>query len=134
MKSNQLGPRRGGYALLMCLMVVAVTSSIVLTLFQALRLQTAESQGRRQIVINNSLAEGAFEHALAILLENPNYIDKKTYQVPTSPSHSYTLDIQQDSQNILVTAALKAGASNTFFSRTYSKADLKQRRLELGLK
>jgi type II secretory pathway component PulK len=134
MKRCRAHQRRTGYALLMCLMVVAVTSSIVLTLFQALRLQTAESTARRQIVINQALADGAFEHAVAILLDNPSFVGQTTVRLPAAPTASYRLDVQQDGTNIFISANLQSGATSSQLSRTVPLAALQQRRQNLGLR
>jgi hypothetical protein len=126
--------RRAAYALLMCLMVIAVTSSIVLTLFQALRLQTTESTARRQVVINQALADGAFEHALAILLDNPSFMGQVDVNVSTQPPANYRLDVQQNGTNIFISASLSSGATSSQLSRNIPLAALQQRRQNLGLK
>lgn len=134
MKRHAKSHRRSAYALLMCLMVVAVTSSIVLTLFQALRLQTAESTARRQIVINRALADGAFEHALAILLDNPNFVGQMTVRVPNAPTASYRLDVQQDGTQVFISASLQSGVNGSQMSRSVPLAAIQQRRQNLGLR
>ncbi len=131
-KKNRL-LRRSGYALMMCLMVVAVTSSIVLTLFHSIRLQTAESLARRQIVVKNSLADAAFEHALATLIDNPNFSGTLNFAVPNERNRGYTLAVQPVSGDHQITAVLRVAATNTTVSRLITAKQLDQRRKTLGL-
>lgn len=124
---------RRGYALLMCLLVVGVSSSVVLTLFNIVRLQTAEATARRQLVVNQSLANGAFEHALAILLDQPTFTGTFNVVLPVVAGQSYSVDIQQSGANVIISANLQAGGVVSFMSRTIALADLQQRRINLGL-
>ncbi len=125
---------RRGYALLMCLMVVAVTSSIVLTLFTSVRLQTAESHARRTIVIRNSLADAAFEHAIAILIDDSKFKGKLEFAVPNDKTRSYVLAIQPVSGDFQVSADLSVGGVNTQITRLITSKDLDKRRKMLKLK
>ncbi len=134
MLSNNRKKNRSGYALLMCLMVVGVTSSIVLTLFNALRLQTAESRARREIIANHALADGALEHALAILIDQPKFEGKVGFQVPLDPSRGYTLVVEQAGGDVNVTAYVQSGANTQLVQRLLTEAELANRRGALGLK
>lgn len=125
--------RRDGYALLMCLMVVAVSSSIVLTLFNVLRLQTAESTARRQLVVASGLADGAREHAIALLIDNPNLSGSAgPFAVPDDPGRSYQLNFQQISGGVRISTSLTAGSSTQASQFEITDSQLSDRRRAVG--
>ena len=63
--------RRKGYALVMCLLVIGVCSSIALTLFHLLKLQTAETHARQDLSVARATLQAGSEHAIALLVDQP---------------------------------------------------------------
>lgn len=126
--------RRPAYVLVMCLLVIAVSSSIVLTLFNILRLQTAESRARRQVAMAHALADAAGETAIAVLVDQPTFRGSLgPYQVPSQPTHFYSAEIVDDSGDIQVRATGTADACVQTWSRAVTASSLDDRRATLGL-
>lgn len=126
--------RRSGYVLVMCLMVVAVSSCIVLTLFNMLSLQSAESRARRQIVASSSIMDAGVEHAIAILIDNPAFRGSAgPFPVPTTGVlAAYSIDIVDNSGNAAVTVRCQVGTRVNTRSLNITAAQISQRRSDAG--
>lgn len=127
-------PRRAGYVLVMCLLAVAISSGIVLTLFNVLRVQTAESLARRTMTANISLGEAGVEHAVAVLLDQPNFRGNLgPFTVPTHPDRSYTISLVDVSGDVAIAVNSRVGTSQAATARLITSAALTNRRAALGL-
>ena len=133
-KQGHRRPKRQAYVLVMCLLTVAISSSIVLTLFNMLRLQTAESAARRQQVVAASLVEASLEHAIAVLIDRPDFRGTLgPIAVPEHPERVYSVSIADASGNIALTVNCRAGRTVRTFARQISPSQLANRRAALGL-
>lgn len=125
---------RSGYMLVMCLLVVAVSSSIVLTMFQMVRLQTLESQARRQVVQITSLSDAAREHAVAILIDQPEFRGTLgPFKVPAAIAQSYSFSITETKIGLQIDSQLQVGTSVQAATETISLDALKRRLRVLNL-
>ncbi|MEZ6136914.1 MAG: hypothetical protein R3C53_18620 [Pirellulaceae bacterium] len=126
--------QRGGYTLVMCLLVVGVSSAIVLSLFQVVRLQTAEATARRQQVIAESLSDAGVEHAIAVLLDQPSFRGTIGPVVPPNdPQRSYTIRMIDVSGDVQVDVLAQAGNSRAAMSKLIPASKLSERRARLSL-
>lgn len=134
-KITQRKQHRQGYVLVMCLLVVAISSCIVLTLFNMLSMQTAESRARRQIVASSSIMDAGVEHAVAILMDRPTFRGNAgTFRVPAlGTSAAYTIDIVDNSGDAVVTVRCQVGASTNTRSINITAAQIAQRKSEAGV-
>lgn len=127
--------KRGGYVLLTCMLVVAISSSVVLGLFHMLRLQTAESTARRQMAVSQSLNDAAFEHAIAILLDQPNFEGQVgPIKVAEIPDQSYLFEIASTLGGPQVTMVTYTPVSKHVQQRLVPNNLLDERRATLGIK
>ncbi len=125
---------RQGYVLVMCLLVIAVTSTAVLTLFNMLRLQTAESAARRQLTVASSVTDAGIEHAIAILLDNPTFRGSiGPLAVPGTTNQNYTIQITDVSGDMQIDVLTTVGTSQQAISQLITNADLHTRRVKLRL-
>lgn len=126
--------RRSAYVLVMCLLAIAISSGIVLTLFNVLRVQTAESMARRQMTVNLSLGEAGAEHAIAVLLDQPNFRGTIGPVAPSAfPDRSYSATLVDVSGDIAVTVISRVGTAQGSTNRLIRSVDLASRRAALGL-
>lgn len=126
--------RRPAYILVMCLLVIAISSCIVLTLFNMLSMQTSESRARRQIVTSQSIMDAGVEHAVALLIDRPTFRGNAgTFRVPTaSTPAAYTIDIVDNSGDAAVTVRCQVGTSTNYRSINITAAQIAQRKSEAG--
>lgn len=126
--------RKRGYALVMCLLVIAVSSSIVLTLFNMLRLQTAEFRARRQLTVANLLVDAAREHAVSVLIDQPTFRGPiGPVSIPQQPGNQYYIEISDASGDMLLTVVGSADKSSTSGTYLITAAALAKRRAAIGL-
>jgi hypothetical protein len=118
----------------MCLLAVAISSGIVLTLFSVLRVQTAESMARRQMAVNVSLCEAGVENAIAVLLDQPNFRGSiGPIIVPAYPDRTYSATLVDVNGDIALTIVSRAGSAQSSTTRLIKASDLASRRAALGL-
>ncbi len=118
----------------MCLLVVAIASSVSLTLFSMVRLQTAESKLRRDLTVATSLAEAGKEHAIALLIDNPAL--RSTVGPIRFADHadrSYQFTISDTGSDISIQTSASAGSARAARSYVITTAQLNTRRASLGL-
>lgn len=125
---------RSGYVLVMCLLVVAISSSIVLTLFNILRLQTAETLARQQLVVASALVDAAHEHALAVLIDQPSFRGTVgPISVPGFSDRNYTVTIADAADDVQLLKTGQVGLCIQSASLIITQDALDDRRDELEL-
>ncbi|MCA9242041.1 MAG: hypothetical protein KDA37_17645 [Planctomycetales bacterium] len=120
--------------------MIAVTSSMVLTLFNMLSLQKAETSARAKLLLADSLADAAVEHALAKLIAQRDYEGSET--IALDKSRIYRLQVARDDKQglLFVTGeAVVQGAAGEqptqrSLSRTFTLEQLDKRRAAVGLR
>jgi type II secretory pathway component PulK len=127
------GPRirtrsRGGYALLMCLLVAAVSSLAVMGILNTARFETMESAAKQRSTAAYWAARAGIEFGVASLLDNPTLRGQLLpIQLPPGSSNVVTIDIQQAGQNITIaSSATVAGLSKTQ-NVSFTTSQLRQR-------
>ena len=138
-KPIRLRPRvglrpRGGYALLACLLTIAVSSSIVVAIFDVQRVHCAEAAARRQLTELAALQQAAQEHALAVLIDQPAFRGQLgPFTHPNFIGRSYAFQVADGGSGIQVTSLVQIDGRSTSGSITLSPAALDARRASLGL-
>ncbi len=126
--------RRSAYVLIMCLLVIAISSSIVMTLFHILRLQTAEAHARRQLIAAQALVDAGHEYGVAVLIDQPSFRGLVgPSPVVGQPGHSYSVLISDASGDIQLAATGQAGSCIQTRASTITAGQLSTRRSSLGL-
>lgn len=126
--------RQRGYALLLCLVVIAISSSIVVTTFQVLKLHTAEASARRDLVTMAAIHSAGSEHAIAHLIDQPDYRGGLgPFIIPNRPAQNYRIQIVDAGGDIQIEVAAAVGTRVQASSTRIRAAELDARRQALGL-
>ncbi len=142
--NNQLGnPRRRttrtrnfrrGYVLVLCMIVIAISSSIVLTTFHLLKLHTAEASARRDLVTMDALLSAGKEHAIAHLIDQPTYRGPLgIISIPQQSQQNYQVQISDVSGDIQIDVTATLRAISQVSTTRVQIAALDARRAALGL-
>ncbi len=126
---------------MLVLIVLTTTSLIMLGMYQSLHLQTSESLARQRVAINRSLADAAFERAIALLLYDPRFIDPnygnvEKFETPPGSGRISVLSIYPSKtvkDRIEVTLTLDVDSSQTSFTRVLSRSAIDDRRKDMRL-
>lgn len=133
-KRSYRSKRERGYALLLCLVVIAISSSIVVTTFQVLKLHTAEAGARRDLVIMAAIHTAGTEHALAHLIDRPDFRGGLgPFIIPNRPEQNYRIQIVDVGGDIQIEVAAAVGTRMQASSTRVRSAELDARRQALGL-
>ena len=130
--------KRQGYALLACLLTIAVSSAIVVSLFNAQRVQCAEATARRQLVVIHSLQQAAQEHALAVLIDQPTFRGQLgPFTHPSVSGCSYRVQVVDamagNAGDVQVNSLVQINGRSSSASIVLSYSALSGRRAQLGL-
>lgn len=126
--------RERGYALLLCLVVIAISSSIVVTTFQVLKLHTAEASARRDLVTMAAIHSAGSEHALAHLIDQPDYRGGLgPFIIPNRPDQNYRIRIVDAGGDIQIEVSATVGTRLQASSTRIRASELDARRQALGL-
>lgn len=119
---------RSGYALLMCLLVAAVTSLAVLGILNTVRFETMEQSAKQRSTAADWAARAGIEFGIASLLDAPTLRGQLLpMQLPPGSSNVVSVEIQQIGQSIsVVSSATVAGLSKTQ-NVTFTSSQLQQR-------
>jgi len=133
-KRSYRSKRERGYALLLCLVVIAISSSIVVTTFQVLKLHTAEAGARRDLVTLAAIHTAGTEHALAHLIDRPDFRGGLgPFIIPKRPEQHYRIQIFDVGGDIQIEVAATVGTRMQASSTRIRAAELDARRQALGL-
>ena len=133
---------RGGFALIMCLVVAAVCSLMVIGIFNTLKLESRETRAYEDLAISKRIVQSASERAIAELMRNPTL--RNELKVPASLTPSGTtiqakVFIVENSGTLSITSSAitpthSAGVTtNVQHQYQISVAELQQRRQQMGL-
>jgi type II secretory pathway pseudopilin PulG len=126
--------RERGYVLLLCLIVIAISSSIVVTTFQVLKLHTAEASARRDLVNMAAIQSAGTEHALAHLIDQPTFRGGLgPFIIPNRTDQSYRIQIGDAGGDIQIDVVASVGSRLHTSTTPIRTADLDSRRQALGL-
>jgi hypothetical protein len=120
-------PHRG-YALLVCLLVAAVSSLAVLGILNTARFETLEISAKQRTSAANWAANAGAERAVAMLLDNPNLRGSlPAIQLPAGSGNMINADIQANGQTITVTATASIGGITKTQQLVFTVNQLQQR-------
>lgn len=119
---------------MVCLLAIAVSSAIVVAIFNVQRVHVAEAAARRQLAVFDSLQLAACEHALAVLIDQPTFRGPLgPFSSPAYPDRSYQFQISDSGAGIQVSAVLRADGQQNSSSTFVTHAAIDARRAALGL-
>ncbi len=132
--NRKLRPSRRGYALVICLLAIAVTSVIVVAIFNVQRVHVAEASARRQLAVFDSLQQAAREHAVAVLIDQPAFRGSGgPFSNSAYPDRSYQFQITDTGSGIQISAVVRADGQQSSSSTVLTQAAINARRAALGL-
>ncbi len=134
--SKRLGQssRERGYVLLLCLVVIAISSSIVVTTFQILKLHTAEASARRDLVNVAAIHSAGTEHGLAHLIDQPAFRGTLgPFMIPNQTDQNYRIQIGDVGGDIQIEVVAAVGTRLQTITTRIRVAELDARRQALGL-
>lgn len=124
--------RRCGYSLLLCMLAAAVTGSMALGLFQMVRLRLVNSHAQRSVVQLQWIENGALEHAIATLVDQPTFRgDIGPFAV--MDDFAYQLTVSDSGPNLAVVVQTNHQAATYRHSFIITPAQLAERRAAMGL-
>jgi hypothetical protein len=134
--SNKNGHMRSrcGYALLACLLTIAVCSSIVIAIFNIQRVHCAEAGARRHLAIAEALSQAAREHAIAVLIDQPAFRGGLgPFVHPDVPGRGYRFQITQAGTDVQITGLITTDGQVSATTWTLPYEAIDTRRAALGL-
>ena len=119
---------RQGYALLICLLVAAVSSMAVLGILNTARFETLEISAKQRTAAATWAANAGAERAVAMLLDDPNLRGNlPAIQIPARSGNTVITDIQVSGQTITVTATATIGGISKTQQLVFTVKQLLQR-------
>ncbi len=124
--------KRAGYALLVCLMVAAVTSVVVLAILQTASFETLELSAKRKSSAALWLARGANERALALLFDQPDLQGKlPAVELPSGSGNFVETEITRDGSRIQILSTASVDNLQQTAQIEFTSIQLQQRIAEL---
>lgn len=125
---RQTSKLRSGYALLICLLVAAISSTAVMGILNSARFETLEITARQRSLAASLAANAGAENAVASLLNNPNLRGTRPpIQVPATGGTTVSVDIQQSGQTITINAVATVGGISKSQQLVFTVSQLLQR-------
>lgn len=119
---------RDGYALLMCLLVAAVSSLALMGILNTVRFETMECTAKQRATAANWAARAGIEYGIASLLVDPTLRGPLLpIQLPTGSSNIVNVEIQQNGQNLSVMSTASVAGLSKAQSVTFTTSQLQQR-------
>ena len=120
--------RRPGFALLVCLLVAAVSGMAVMAIMNIARFETLEVTAKQRTMAASMATIAGTERGVAMLLSNPNLRGAlPTLVLPSGSNATVNINISQAGQNITVTANTSLGGISKTQQTTFTVTQLNQR-------
>ncbi len=98
--------RRAGYALVLCMLVAAVSSMAVLGILNTARFETLEANARQRTAIASAAAKGGVEYGVAMLMNNSTLRGTLApIRIPVGTGPVVSVDIREASGRLTVAAS-----------------------------
>ncbi len=119
---------RTGYALLVCLVVAAISSVAVMGILNVARFETLEVSAKQRSTAATWAAHAGAERAVAMLLDNPALRGAlPSIRIPAGSSTTTNVSISQSGQTITVIATASVGGIAKTQQLDFTVAQLQQR-------
>lgn len=125
--------RRRGYTLVVCIVMILICSAMLITLLNMSRLQILETTARAKLSSTQLLSDAAFEHAIAVLIDTPNYRGTVGPVEVKSVGGFYSFEVADNGGGMAITSTGIIDSSSQSQTTQITQTQLNDRRAKLGL-